>query len=343
MSRVLVTGGSGYFGSFLCKILAGRGEDVHNFDLVGYDEPLRGVTVHLGDIRDPAAVDEATRGIDIVHHNVAQVPLAKNAGLFESVNRGGTRNLLEACLRNGVKKVISVSSSAVFGIPPKNPVDDSTAPRPMESYGKSKFEGELLCREYGEKGLDITIVRPRTILGHGRLGIFQILFDWIRDGANIPVLGNGGNLYQFVHAEDLADACIKASVRSGPSVYNIGAEKFCSMRDSLEGLIRTVGSASKVKNIPFAPAVFLMNLTSALRLSPLGPYHAMMYGRDMYFDISKAKKELNWRPRWDNVGMLVDSYLWYVDNPDKMYGSTERSHHRSPLKQGVLRLVKRVL
>jgi nucleoside-diphosphate-sugar epimerase len=63
------------------------------------------------------------------------------------------------------------------------------------------------CRAHG---LDVTIVRPRTILGHGRLGIFGILFEWVADGADIFVLGDGANRYQFVHADDLADVCVLA-------------------------------------------------------------------------------------------------------------------------------------
>ena len=74
-------------------------------------------------------------------------------------------------------------------------------------------------------------MRPRTILGHGRLGIFGILFDWIADGADVPVLGDGDNVYQFVHADDLAGlrSCWLSS-GPGPATYNIGAEEFGTMR-----------------------------------------------------------------------------------------------------------------
>ncbi len=340
MARVLVTGGSGYFGSFLCGILAKNGDETHNFDLVDYDEPVYGVTVNLGDIRNYDDILKATKGIDIVHHNVAQVPIAKNKELFDSVNYDGAENLLKACLENGVKKIIYVSSSAVYGIPSKNPVDDSVEPNPMEDYGRSKYKAEKLCQEYIKKGLDITIIRPRTILGHGRLGIFQILFEWIRHGVNVYTLGSGDNLYQFVHAEDLADACIRASYKKGPSVYNIGAEKFGSMKETLEGLINAVNSKSKIRSLPFRPTIFLMDITSKLGLSPLGPYHSLMYGRDMYFDISRAKRELNWQPKWNNIDMFIDSYNWYVNNLDKVFNNKIKSYHKSPMRLGVLRLLR---
>src|SRR5206468_1516642 len=144
--------------------------------------------------------------------------------------------LLRAALEAKVRKVINVSSSAVFGAPKSNPVTEETPPTPGEAYGRAKLEGENLCRRFAREGLDVTIIRPRTIMGHGRLGIFQILFEWIRQGSNVPVLGGGQNRYQFVHADDLAEACILAAARPGPAIYNCGTDRFGTMREALEHL-----------------------------------------------------------------------------------------------------------
>ena len=99
----------------------------------------------------------------------------------------------------------------MFGVPETNPVLPTTVPKPEEAYGHAKLAAEWACLDAARDGLDVSIVRPRTILGHGRLGIFGILFDWIADGADPIVLGDGTNRYQFVHADDLADACIAAA------------------------------------------------------------------------------------------------------------------------------------
>jgi nucleoside-diphosphate-sugar epimerase len=227
-------------------------------------------------------------------------------------------------------------------VPRENPVTEETVPNPGEAYGRAKLEGETLCGRWKDK-LDISIIRPRTILGHGRLGIFQILFEWIRQGANIPVLGHGDNLYQFVHADDLAEACIRAGERPGFSVYNCGAEKFGTMRETLEALCQFAGTGSNVQSVPMTPAVLGMKLTSLLGLSPLGPYHALMYGRSMYFDISKAKKELNWQPRYSNIEMFIESYKWYLCHRDQVLSARGASHHRSAVREGVLRLVRKFL
>ena len=92
-----------------------------------------------------------------------------------------------------------------------------------------------------------------------------------------------------------------------------------------------------------APTVLLMKFTSAIHLSPLGPYHALMYGRSLYFDITKAKAELGWKPRFSNNEMFVQSYEWYLQNRQAVLQSLGASHHRSAVKQGALSLVKYLL
>jgi len=92
-----------------------------------------------------------------------------------------------------------------------------------------------------------------------------------------------------------------------------------------------------------APAVALMQLTSALGLSPLGAYHALMYGRSLYFDIRKAQRELNWQPRFSTDEMFAHSYDWYLANRERSLRAHHASHHRSPVKQGILSLVKHLL
>jgi nucleoside-diphosphate-sugar epimerase len=335
----LVTGGAGYFGSVLVARLAARGHRVRIFDLNDAEDRPAGVEMVRGDIRDTSAVLRACDGAAVIHHNVAMVPLAKDKAAFWSVNEGGTKNVLEAALRAKVGKVVHMSSSAVFGVPARNPVDDTIEPAPQEDYGRAKLAAEHQVRESVARGLDVTIVRPRTIMGHGRLGIMQILFEWIHQGKNVPVFGSGDNLYQFVHADDLAAAAIAAADRRGPGTYNVGTDNFGTMRDTLEALVAHARTGSRVVSVPAAPAVAVMNVTSRLGISPLGAYHALMYGRAMYFDLARTKRELDWQPRYSNIEMFRESYDWYVANRAEVLARHHASHHRSPVKQGVLRAV----
>jgi nucleoside-diphosphate-sugar epimerase len=342
--RSLVTGGSGFFGHLLVERLLARGDSVRNFDLTPADDEFAGVDFHHGDIRDAAAVRRACEGIDVIYHNVAQQPLSKDPELMRTVNLDGTRNLLSAALDAGARKVIFTSSTAIFGIPSELPIRRSTKPTPCEPYGRTKVASERLCLDFIERGLDITMIRPRTILGHGRLGIFQMLFEWIREGRNIPVMGTGNNRFQFIHALDLADASILAAQRPGPQVYNIGTDRFGSMREVLEGLCRHAGTGSKVKSVPDAPVRWIMAGASKLGLSPLGAYHYMAYGKPNYFDISDAVSELGWHPTYSNEEAMIASYDWYLANREEVLSSKwTASPHKSAVKQGILRLAIRFL
>jgi nucleoside-diphosphate-sugar epimerase len=341
--RVLITGGSGYFGCVLRDRLREQGARVRIFDRVDADDRPADVELAQGDIRDFDAIRAACADMEVVYHNVAQVPLAKDRELFWSVNHGGTDNLLRAAREACVRKVVHTSSSAVFGIPPHNPVNESVPARPLEEYGKAKLAAEgLVALAVAEHRQDVTVIRPRTILGHGRLGIFQILFDWIEEGRKIPVLGTGDNVYQFVHADDLADACIRAGARPGATVYHCGAARFGTMRETLEALCAHAGTGSRVYSVPMRLAVAAMQLTSTLGLSPLGPYHALMYGRSLYFDITRACDELGWQPRWSNTEMICQSYDWYRAHKDQIQRWAGASPHRSAIKQGVLALVRQL-
>ena len=336
----LVTGGSGFFGEKLVKKLLESGHKVTCFDLNKPNFLHPNLKFHQGDIRDPRAVNEVVQSVDVVHHNVAQVPVAKDRKLFWSVNYDGMKNILAASLENNVRRFVYTSSSAVFGIPDENPVTNLTNPNPKEEYGKAKLAAERLCIEYQKKGLSCSIIRPRTVLGMGRLGIFQILFEWIYQGRNIPVLGFGDNIYQFVHADDLAKACIAAGNADRTGTFNIGTDRFGSMREVLEHLADYAGTGSQVKSVPAKFAEIGMKITSAVGLSPLGSYHSLMYGRSMYFDIEESKKALDFTPVYSNNEMFESTYDWYCDRRDDIIsGKLEGSKHQSAMKQKILQIV----
>jgi nucleoside-diphosphate-sugar epimerase len=337
---VLVTGGSGYFGGVLVDQALERGDRVRVLDRNAPARP-KSVEFLAGDIRDRPAVRAACEDIEVVFHNVAQVPLAKDRALFRSVNVVGTANLLVAARDAKVAKVVHTSSSAVFGIPASNPVTEDTPPRPLEDYGRAKLEAEQLCREAAAAGLDVTIVRPRTILGHGRLGIMAILFEFVADGAPVFVLNRGDNRYQFVHASDLADACLRAGDREGATVYNVGATEFGTMRETLQALVDHAGTGSRVRSLPVGPTRAAMQSLAGLGLAPFAPYHWMLYGESLWFDVTRARSELGWEPKHSNASMVVESYNWFLAHRAQLERATG-SEHQSPARLGLLRVLKRL-
>jgi nucleoside-diphosphate-sugar epimerase len=337
--RYLVTGGSGFFGCMLIDALAAGNAHIRNFDLMPAADHPAGVEYFEGDIRDAAAVRAACEGIDVIVHAVAQQPLSKDPALMRAVNIDGTRNLLAAAEDAKVGKTIFISSTSVFGIPDELPIRRSTPAKPVEAYGRTKVAAEAICREYVSRGLDVTVVRPRTILGHGRLGIFQMLFEWIREGSNVPVLGSGDAKFQFIHAKDLAGAVLLAAKRNGPALYNIGTDRFGTTRGMLEALCVHAGTGSRVKSVPDAPTRLLMAALTNLRISPLGTYHYLAYSKPSYFDISEAVDELGWQPAYSNDEMLIESYDWYLAHRSEVMQSKWASPHKSGVRQGMLKFL----
>jgi nucleoside-diphosphate-sugar epimerase len=336
---ILITGGSGYFGTELAEHALARGDAVRIFDLNPPGPTLAGAEFVVGDVRDRAAVRAACDGVEVVFHNVAQVPLAKDRALFDAVNVGGTANVLVAARDARVAKVVHTSSSAVFGIPEHNPVTEASPCHPLEAYGRAKLRAELLCHDAVAAGVDVTIVRPRTVLGHGRLGLMAILFEFVADGAPVFLLGGGSNHYQLVHASDLADACLRAGDRAGPSVYNVGALEFGTMRETLQALVDHAQTGSHVRSLPVAPARLAMKSLAGLGLVPFAPYHWLLYSESLYFDVTRARTELGWEPKHSNASMVIESYEWFLEHRREA-DEGGRSHHQSPVRLGLLRALK---
>ncbi len=343
--RVLVTGGSGFLGEQLLKDLLERDYEVINFDINKSNLSNNNLEFIEGDIRDTQLLSRTTKNIDIIFHCVVHVPIAKDKSLLWPVNYEGTKKLLEAAHQNHVSKVVNISTSAIYGVPKQLPVTENTEPTPIDKYGKAKYAGEELCESYRKKGLDISIIRPSTILGGGRLGIFQILFEWIYQGYNIPVLGNGHNIYQFIHCEDLSQACIAAGLSKKSDDFNIGAKETGSMREALEYLVEYADTGSKVKSVPMNLMIFLMRIANFLKVSPLGSYSTMMYGRSIYFDISHAEKKLDFSPKFSHNAIFKDTYNWYVNNRDDVLSGSfgANSENRSALNPKILSLLRYIL
>jgi nucleoside-diphosphate-sugar epimerase len=337
----LITGGSGFVGINIARKLIEKGEKVRILDIVAPDLDVDGQIVQYvnSDIRDRQKVIDACRGVRNIYHIVSLVPISKAGKKFWDVNVGGTENILEGAMKYGAKKIVHMSSSAIYDLDQPNPLNEESPIKPCVTYGRSKYDGEKVCERYRRQGLDITIVRPRTVVGAERLGIFGILYDWVMRGKNIYIIGKGDNKIQFIHVEELADACILMAEKPGNSVFNIGTDKFNNLREDLEALISFAGTNSKVVSINPAVAIGTLRILDKFHLSPLADWHYLSYHKDFYFDMSKVKNELGWSPKYSNSDMLIESYQWYVahrSQVEKQLGTT----HRKAVRQCMLSLVR---
>ncbi|MBU4267996.1 MAG: NAD-dependent epimerase/dehydratase family protein [Acidobacteria bacterium] len=338
----LVTGGSGFLGNLIAKRLLQRGEDVKILDIwEDASRPGEIEFIHC-DIRDRAGVAKAMRNIDVVHHNVALVPLTKSGKKFWEVNVDGSRIAAEEARKASVKVFVHMSSSSLFGAPESCPITDRSPVKPIEVYGRAKLAGELAVKKVFEKGdAPLIVIRPRTILGESRLGIFQILFEWISEGKNVYVIGNGNVKFQFVHAHDLMDAYMLALDQGKPGVYNVGTDRFGTMREGLENLIQYADSQSKVKSLPTWLTIRSLRLLDIVGLSPLAPWHYLTYHKAFYFDLEPLLR-LGWKPKYSNDEMFRECYDWFKKNYDRLDAEKLGSPHRRPVKEKILKILKKL-
>lgn len=325
----LVAGGSGYFGSVLVRVLFENNWHVRILDL-NKPEFNPSSDYICGDIRDMNACQRATDGVTTVFHNIAQVPLSRNYGMFKEVNVRGTDNLVKAAKKSKCTAFVYTSSSAIFGVPQKLPIDLNSACTPTDIYGKTKLIGETICASYYDSTFSVAIVRPRTIIGLNRLGIFGILFDWVKAGLDICILGKGLDKCQFVDARDLAQGIMRAAQLKGLHYLNLGSLEFSSVREDLTALCVHARSGSRVLAVP--DRLFRTILAGLIksRLLPLASYHSSMYSRAIYFDSEPDWAKLEYTPKYSNIESLQESYDLYLKQ--NSYG---KSKSLSPHQQSV--------
>ena len=342
MAKYLVTGGSGFFGGILKQRLLNDGAEVVNVDLVPDAARHAALTSIQGDIRDEEAMRKlfARHKFDAVFHIAAMLAHGKmNDKLLWTSNVDGTGVLARCAQAAGVKKLVFTSTNCLWASNLGHPVREDDPPAPAELYGESKLAAEKLLEQFADR-LDVVVIRCPTIIDSGRLGLLAILFEFIRDGKTVWVVGSGANRYQFIYAGDLADACIQSLRFDGSATFHVGSDDVPSLRQCYEAVIRKAGSRSKVRSLPKAPTLAAMRLAHILRISPLGPYHYRMIAEDFAFDTSRIKSALGWRPTVTNSEMLAAAYQYYADHREEINARTNVSAHSKAAEMGVLRLLK---
>jgi nucleoside-diphosphate-sugar epimerase len=336
-----ISGGAGFLGLHLARRLLADGHDVRTLDVVPLDdaELERSVDEVRGDIRDREKVRELVDGADVVVHAAAALPIRASREAIRSVNVGGTENVLRAGDDAGVRRVVFISSTAVYGVPEKHPIEEDDPLVGVGWYGESKIDAEGLSRV---AAVETTIVRPKTFIGPERLGVFEILFDWIREGRRIYTLGKGDNRYQLLAVEDLVDAIVRAGnePKAARETFNVGATEFGTVRSDLQALIDHAGSSSRLQPVPVKPAEIALRGLELLRVSPLAEWHYKTAHKDSFVDVTKAQRLLGWQPRLSNRDALIETYDWYLANRGRVgeAGVT----HRVPWNQQALGLLKRL-
>ena len=341
--RWLITGGAGFLGINLVRYLLEKGETVVSFDREPFDYPERPrITEIRGDIRDRAAMRRACEGIDLVCHAAAALPLYPPEEIH-TIDIDGTRTVLEAAREAKCKRVVHVSSTAVYGVPDHHPLVESDQMHGVGPYGIAKVEAEHVCEAARKAGQIVSILRPKSFVGPERLGVFALMYEWAREGRDFPILGSGGNKYQLLDVEDLCSAIWLAGTideTKANDTFNVGAAEFTTLREDFQSVLDAAGHGRKMRSLPVAPAIWALRALEKVKLSPLYPWIYETVTEDSFVSIERARTQLGWTPRYSNKDALVRNYMWYLAHADSL--GTAGVTHRVPWKQGALALAKLV-
>ena len=306
MSRFLVTGGAGFIGSHIAERLvsaegrsASGGKDGHfvrvldNFSSgkeknLSFLSGLRANSYELirGDIRDKSTCDKACKGIDYVLHQAAlrSVPKSMNdPESYNDVNIGGTLNMLQAALKNKVKRFVFASSSSVYGEVDDFPEKESFTPGPISPYALSKLTGEYYCRIFSlHFGLPAIALRyfnvfgPRQCLDDEYAVVIPKFINCLLENRRPPIFGNGRQSRDFTFVQNVVEANLLAVKAKGVNygVFNVAGGKDTAILDLVGILNKILGLDIRALFLPSRPGdVFrtLADLTLARKLLKFKP------------------------------------------------------------------------
>jgi nucleoside-diphosphate-sugar epimerase len=188
----------------------------------------------------------------------------------------------------------------------------------------------------------VPIIRPKSFVGPERLGVFDLLFDWAKDGKNFPMIGSGNNRYQLLDVEDLCQAIYLAATvdpTKANDTFNIGAKVFTTMKQDYQAVLNRAGFGKKIVSFPAKPVILALKVLEFFRLSPLYKWVYETASTDSFVSIEKAEQALGFAPKYSTADALIRNYDWYIQHIND-FKNTSGVSHRVPWNQGILRLAK---
>jgi UDP-glucose 4-epimerase len=303
--RIIVTGGAGFIGSHIVDAYLNAGHEVLVLDSLWehgggrrINVPERANFIHM-DIRDEgvARIFHEFKP-QVVSHHAAQHSVAissRDPKYDADVNVMGMLNVLDAGVKNGVKKVIFASSGATYGTPDRLPMDETTPQRPESPYGITKMVAEHYLRFYkNEKGLDFTALRYGNVYGprqdpNGEAGVIAIFIGKFLKHQGVRIDSDGEQTRDYIYVKDIAQLNVLALDHGSGGCYAIGTNTRTSVNDIYRALVDISGFEAPVTKAPRRPGD----------------------ARDAQFDASRAKKELGWKAQTKILDGMRETYDYF--------------------------------
>ncbi|KQT57307.1 MULTISPECIES: NAD-dependent epimerase/dehydratase family protein [unclassified Aureimonas] len=315
----VIFGGDGFVGRHLAARLVADGEEVVVADIAksGLAHYAECRHIHT-DVTDPAAIAAVPIAPDDMVYNLSAKMLsplqvrAKRHEFFFPVNYDGTKNIIEAMDRAGANRLVHFTTDMIYGHTVVFPMTEEHPVAPLGEYGLSKWRTEELAHDWRERGMKISLFRPRLIIGPGRLGILEKLFKLIDANLPVPMIGSGKNPYQFISVFDCAEAA-RLSWKAGVpnEAYNLGSLNPPPVRKLLGDLIRHAGSRSILIPTPGWAVKKTLDLLDALNRPLMDPEQYLIADENCVLDVTKGKLQLGWVPQYRDEDMLIAAYSEY--------------------------------
>jgi dihydroflavonol-4-reductase len=320
--RSLVTGATGFTGGHLARALVARGDTVSA--LVRDDGPAAaalaraGVTLAVGDLRDPAALARATAGVDLVYHIAA---IYRQAGLvddtYRAVNATAVRQVIEAAARSGVKRVVHCSTVGVHGDVEHPPANEDAPFKPGDIYQVTKLEGERLAFDAAARyGIEVTIVRPTGIYGPGDRRLLKLFRGVAR--RRWVTLGSGEIYYHLTFIDDLVEGFRLCGTHRAAAnrIYILAGGEVTTLNALVALVAEGAGVPVPTRHLPVWP-FHAAGAVCEMVCAPLGlepPIYRRrvdFFTKSRAFDITRARTEIGYAPRVGLREGIRRSLDWY--------------------------------
>ncbi|HEU4986481.1 MAG TPA: NAD(P)-dependent oxidoreductase [Rhizobiaceae bacterium] len=322
--RHVIFGGDGFVGRHLAPRLLADGEEVIVADIVKSDLPhYRSARFIRCDVTDPASVKAVGVAADDMVYNLSAKMLspiqvrAKRHEFFWPVNYHGTENIMREMGAVGADRLVHFTTDMIYGHTVTYPMTEDHPVAPLGEYGLSKLKTEELAAEWRERGMKISLFRPRLIIGPGRLGILEKLFRLIDLNLPVPMIGSGRNPYQFISVFDCAEAARLAWKAGVPNeAYNLGSLNPPPVRKLLGDLISHAGSKSFLLPTPGWAVKRTLDLLDLLNMPIMDPEQYLIADEMCVLDVSKGERQIGWIPQYRDEDMLIAAYDEYRAKKD---------------------------
>jgi nucleoside-diphosphate-sugar epimerase len=324
VSTVLVTGGNGFVGRHTIPALQDRGRMVRVLALPGEKTGWlrsRGVAVYEGDVRCPETLAAPMRGAGAVLHLAAMMDVWRPIGDYRTVNVTGTENVCRAALAAGVRRLVHMSSSSVYGMGLGQSADESVPLAPFpDPYPITKAAGDLAVqRMIAEDGLPAVIIRPDQIFGPGDHLHFGRMADRLRAGRGV-IIGPGDNALPLVYVTDVVQGLLLALDHPNAigQAFNITNDSPLTQRQLLGAVARETGGSPPRVHVPYRAACAAAHLaeritalTPSRRRPPITRLGVAFFGTDNRYAIGKARRDLAFQPLVDLRQGVQLAAAWY--------------------------------